>query len=139
VTESFARRVAEYVAAGGKVLVLDSAVNKASKANSLLYPFGMSIETGSSEAGMLSPPPGWPTQRTEGAREVRGGEPLVRIGEKVVAAIQRHGKGSITVVGFAARFNDDNMGVTTDIEPSAEIRQVYELEFALLRHIVGTR
>jgi hypothetical protein len=139
VTEDFGRRLAAYVEAGGKVLVIDSAVNKTSKANSLLYPFGMSLETSSNESGTLRPPEGWPAVPAEGVYQAQGGEPLVRLGQKVVAASKSHGKGTVTVVGFGSRFNDDNMGVTTDLEPSADLRKVYDLQFALLRRIVENR
>ena len=31
------------------------------------------------------------------------------------------------------------MGVTTDIDPSPETRRIYELEYALLRTLVGEK
>jgi hypothetical protein len=37
---------------------------------------------------------------------------------------------------FASRFNDLNMGVVTDLVPDEAMRQVYELEYALLRGII---
>jgi hypothetical protein len=55
---------------------------------------------------------------------------------KSVAAAARQGKGTVTLVGFASRFNDLNMGVVTDLVPNEAMRQVYELEYALLRGII---
>lgn len=137
VTDGFRARLTKYVAAGGKVLVIDSALNKKSTANGLLYPFGLSLDPGTSEQGPLECTEKWPSVPVQNAVKVQGGEPFARANGQPVGASVRHGKGLVVAVGFGARFNDDSMGVTTDLEPGPELRQVFDLEYALLRWIVA--
>ncbi len=136
VTETFRSRMVQYVEQGGHVLVVDSALNKASTANRLLHPFELSFESAESEEGDLSGPSGWPVVHVEAARLVLGGTPLATVNGKTVAAVARRGKGTVTLIGFGARFNDDSMGITTDIEPGEELRRVFEVEFQLVRSII---
>jgi len=151
---SYRKRLFEYVESGGKVLVLDSPRNAASTTNVLLEKLGLSVGP-VLPGGKLEPPADWPAVDVEGAYEVRGGQPLVKLGgsprrispvargdstgreaDKTVAAEVRHGKGTVTLIGFASRFNDDQMGVTGDVEPGPELRKVFDLQFALVRHIL---
>jgi hypothetical protein len=152
VTDEFREAVVRYVAAGGKVLVVDSPENTASTANSLLYPFGLSLDSsrtlnGSVVAvGKRSPtqnpappatnPPGVPV---EAAYKVAGGEPVITLEGTAVAATARHGQGSVTAVGFGSRWADARMGVTGDVVPDPELRRVFDLEFTLLRDILSLR
>ena len=133
VTSKFRRRLVEYVHAGGKVLVLDSPQNTSSTANSLLHPFGLTVDRSVSLSGDLLMPPGWPSAPVAAALEIRGGVPLANIGGRPVAAFVRQGKGSVTAIGFGSRFTDANMGVTDDIIPDAKLRRVFGVEYALLR------
>jgi hypothetical protein len=137
VPDAFRAELVRYVEAGGKALILDSAVNEKSTANSLLHPFGLTIEREPLPDGALEAPTGWP-QGVAGTslRQVRGGTPLLHAQGKPVAAVVRRGKGIVVALGCGARFNDDNMGVTTDIEPSPALRDVFELEFRLVKAIV---
>jgi hypothetical protein len=136
VSREFRTAMSDYVAAGGKVLILDSPTNVKSTANALLYPFGLGVEHGTALKGALAPPEGWPAVTVDSACEVKGGTPLVRLGNAVVAARVEHGKGAVIVVGFASRFTDRQMGVTGDVVPDAQLRSVYDLEFSLLRTIL---
>ena len=135
----FREGLVRYVEAGGKVLVLDSAGNAGSTANDLLAPFGLAVSAAAGESGPLIVPAGWPSTTVQAAREVTGGSPLVRIGGKTVAAVARRGKGTVTAVGFASRFNDLEMGVTTDMAPTEPMRQAYELEYTLISGIIEDR
>jgi len=152
VTDEFRAAVVRYVASGGRVLVLDSPENTTSTANSLLYPFGLSLDSGQKLNGSLvmvgkgTPPQGsaatTPNQgavSVETAYKVVGGEPLITLEGTPVAATVRHGQGSVTAVGFASRWADARMGVTGDIVPDAEMRRVFDLEFTLLRDILSLR
>ncbi|MHB1034610.1 MAG: DUF4350 domain-containing protein [Pirellulales bacterium] len=136
-SEEFRAGLVDYVAKGGKVLVIDSPENQNSTANSLLFPFKLSVNRTSIEKGELVAPAGWPAVPIESAAAVSGGTPWARVGDKPVAATVRYQKGSVTVVGFGSRFTDANMGVTADVEPDEKLRQVFELEYAILRAIVG--
>ena len=42
----------------------------------------------------------------------------------------------MAVVGFGSRFNDAQMGVTGDIVPDEKLREIFEVEFSLLRWLV---
>jgi len=155
-----------YVEKGGRVLVVDSAENKASTANRLLEPFGLAVDAASNESGLLAAsgesgllvasgesgllaasgesgqlavPEGWPSVPVEAAREVSGGAVLARLNGKPVAAAVRRGKGTVTVLGFGSRFTDAVMGVTADTLPDAAMLKVYQLEYAILRAIVEDR
>ena len=136
VTPAFGDRLVEYVAGGGQLLVLDSPENAASTANSLLHPFGLEVRRTARLRGLLEPQRPWPVVAVPSAWEVRGGEVLARIAGRPVAAVKRHGKGAVWVVGFASRFTDARMGVIGDVVPTGELRKVYDLEYALLEAIV---
>jgi len=132
----FRQQLAAYVEAGGDVLIVDSPTNAESTANALLHPFDLQIERSTQLAGRLETPEGWPAGVTvETASEVRGGTPLIRVAGRPVAATTHFGAGTVTVVGFGARFTDVKMGVIGDVIPDASLRNVYELEYQLLRSI----
>jgi len=137
VNEPFRSKVKDYVETGGKVLIIDSAINEASTANELLLPFGVSLDSGSNLSGTLEAPEGWPVVPADSVKTVAGGAEFASMNGESVATVLRHGKGLVVVVGFGARFNDDNMGITTDMEPDDALMDVYQLEFNLLRAIIG--
>ena len=134
----FRGRLVEYVRSGGHVLVLDSPENRTSTASSLLHPFGLSAEQGDPLKGSLRGPADWPVVEVDAASRVKGGEPLIQVNGVTVAARVRWGRGTVTAVGFGSRFGDLQMGVTGDVVPDAGLRQVYELQFALLRDILSS-
>jgi hypothetical protein len=134
----FHGELSRYVASGGKVLIVDSPANTGSTANSLLHPFGMTVAGDPLPAGPLGTPSGWPAGvQVDTAAEIRGGTPLIRLDGKPVAATIDQGKGSVTCVSFGSRFCDFSMGVTGDVIPDATLRNVYELQFRLLKSILG--
>ncbi len=136
VGREFRTALSDYVAAGGKVLILDSPANTASTANLLLHPFGLSVEHATQVNGTLAVPAGWPAVTVDSACDVKGGTPFIHIGTTPVAATVEHGRGTVTVIGFASRFSDRQMGVTGDVVPDAQLRNVFELEFSLLRSLL---
>ena len=42
-------------------------------------------------------------------------------------------------LSFGSRFSDPFMGVTGDVEPDAELRKVFDLQFALLRALIENK
>ena len=125
----------QYVASGGKVLLLDSPANSKSTANNLLYPFGLTVEHTTPLRGTLSMPEGWPSTTVDSACEIKGGTPLIHIGNTPVAATASYGRGKVMVLGFGSRFSDVQMGVTGDVIPDQPLRDVYTLQFRLLESI----
>jgi hypothetical protein len=136
VSPEFRTTLGNYVTAGGKVLILDSPANTQSTANLLLYPFGLSVDHVTPVKGAMATPAGWPAIAVDFACEVKGGTALIRLGAAPVAATVTHGQGTVTVIGFASRFTDRQMGVTGDVVPDTQLRDVYELQFSLLRSIL---
>jgi hypothetical protein len=138
VPRDFRTALRDYVAGGGKVLVLDGPANTQSTANLLLHPFDLGVEHATQVKGPTTAPPGWPAVTVESACAVTGGTPLIRIAGTPVAATAGHGRGTVTVIGLAERFADRQMGVTGDVIPDAPLRDVFELQFALLRSLMVT-
>ena len=150
--DAFRQRLVDYVAAGGKVLVVESPLAsrrgppgageprenepvplQRTFVNRLLQPFGILVDHGRDLSGTLTVPDGWPRVPVEQALAVEGGTAFAKIGGVPVRASRRFGKGLIVVVGFGNRFTDDHMGYSDQIEPDADLRQVFELQFRLLR------
>jgi hypothetical protein len=142
VPESFKAALVKYVEGGGRVLVIDMPENYKSTANSLLKPFGMELRRAmtplpnevKSEIGLpkIDVPGKDPSFELSGAKEV-----LATAGGKPVAGMLTHGKGTITAVGFGSRFTDTNMGVTGDVIPGKDLRAVYDVQYGMLRHLLG--
>lgn len=166
ISKSYRKQLTEYVGRGGKLLVIDSARNtqaavenptdkfppdtrdneSASKklcdtstANDLLEPFQMSVDHSTELQGLVKTAPGLAPVPTSAAVAIHGGHPFAWIEGRPVGAWQTHAAGTVVVVGYGDRLCDRQMGVTGDIEPDADMRQVYDLEFALLRAVVEGR
>jgi len=137
VGQEYREDLVQYVSAGGKVLLLDSPENTGSTANSLLYPFGLSVARGAPLSGALQVPQGWPSAQVTAASQITGGEPLVTLNGTPVAARANYGQGEVFVIGFGSRFSDANMGVTGEVIPDDNLRRLFDLEFSLLRTCVS--
>lgn len=138
VPAEFREQLTDHVEGGGHVLVIDAPANASSTANALLHPFGMRMVNSPQLAGPLETPVGWPARiTTRNAGQIEGGTPLIRIAGRPVAATAEFGEGTVTAVGFGTQFTDSNMGVTGDTIPDAAMRNLYELEFRLLRSILS--
>lgn len=148
VDNDYRRSMVEYVRNGGHVLVLDSADNRKSSANTLLKPFGLAFErdrTAKGESGTLKAA-GWPDMPVSAVVPVRLVEyeqpemtartVFATLNGRPVGATVRFGKGSVTAIGFGSRFNDSNMGVTPDLIPDQNMRRVFECQYRLLRQII---
>jgi hypothetical protein len=136
VTERFRQRLAKYVAAGGKLLVLDSSAYAGSTANDLLEPFEMSLVEEAGISGTLTNERGWPAVPVTRVKEVRGGTPFLFVAGKAAGSSATYGDGRVFVLGCGDRFSDANMGITGDTIPDAEMRKVYDLQFGMLRWMV---
>lgn len=137
VGNEFRDDLVNYVASGGKVLILDSPENTQSTANSLLYPFGLTVNHNSHPNGQLRGPENWPVIRIDSACAIEGGQSFLWVANTPIAARVRHGKGTVTVIGFGSRFADAFMGVTGDIVPNQQLRTVFDLQFQLIRNTVS--
>jgi hypothetical protein len=136
VTKRFRDRLLHFVNSGGDVLVVDSPDNVGSTANSLLWLFGMGVNHARAPEGTLKMQPDLPGFPIEVACQITGGRPFAWLEDVPVGATTRHGKGSVTAIGFGSALNDANMGMTWMQEPDDETRKRYDVLFAVLRAAV---
>lgn len=132
VPDEFRNKLDQFVRDGGKLLVIDSPENTGSTANSLLWPFDLSIHHDRAWKGKLSTTVKLPAVDVEKACEIIGGQPIVKIDKYTVAAAVRHGKGSVMAVGFGSLWNDTRMGETWMMEPDATTKARYDVLFGLI-------
>ncbi len=129
----------DYVAAGGRLLVLDAPDNAGSTASSILEPFGLSFGKVSASSGLLHGEDSWPGIAVEGAWPVGGGQPLLWVGQTPVAARAKYGKGTVIAVGCASLLNDANMGGHWMAQPDESTQKHFALWYGLLRNLVEDR
>jgi hypothetical protein len=139
VTPEFREHLTQYVADGGKLLVIDTPENGDSTANDLLSPFGLSIDHEKAWQGTLSSTALLPAVEIAGANEVTGAEPLASLGKRPVAAAMKYKKGSVMAVGFGSLWNDKRMGEHWMMEPDAAAKARYDVLFALLRSLLDDK
>lgn len=158
VSREFRQRLVQYVREGGKLLLVDAPENTASTANSLLWPFGLSIHHDQLARGELIIDGQWPgieigrepERGRERACKVTGGRAIAHLGETPVGAVahDKKGKGIVLAVGFGSIFNDTGMGyvgarAVWAMQPSANVLFTtdtyvrYNTQFALLRTLLG--
>jgi hypothetical protein len=139
VTEEFQQRLERYVAAGGKLLVIDSPENKNSTADRLLGRFGLSFRRDRPWKGRLSTVAELPVVEVDSAWQVSGGKPIAALGQLPVAATAVFGRGSVTAIGFGSLWNDQRMGGDWGRQPSPEVEARYRVLFGLLRPLVSEK
>ena len=113
--------------------MIDSPENAGSRANDLLWPFGMSIHHDRAWKGTLTASVKLPAVDVERACEVTGGQPVVKLDKFTVAAVAPHGRGVVMAIGFGSLWNDTRMGETWMLEPDAATKLRYNMLFGLLR------
>jgi hypothetical protein len=154
--DDFVIRLVEYVSSGGKVLFVESPLDsrrepegddndrdeeslvlQRSFVNRLLEPFEIRVDHHQSASGELLTPGDWPQVPVEEALMVDGGRPFAFVDKLPVGAYVRHGEGLVVVVGFGSRFVDNNMGYSDQTEPDDDLRQVFDLQYRLVREVVA--
>ena len=148
VSAEFRQRLEQYVRDGGRLLVLDSPENTASTANSLLWPFGLSVRheppgpEKPEEPRQLMLTDDWPGIHVGRACKVTGGQPIAHWGTTPVGAVARHEKGTVMALGFGSVFNDAGLGHAWSVQPDANMLFTsdtyvrYNVQFALLRALM---
>ena len=128
-------RVQEYLARGGKILVMDNPDNSASTADGLLAAFGMKInkEKKVTLPSSYNPSLMGRTMQT-GAFAIEGGESLLRSPEGApILSMAKSGRGTVAVLTFSRLFTNPPMGGSYRVMPNQQQRAIYDLEFNLLR------
>ena len=73
----------------------------------------------------------------KGAFAIEGGDGFIRSVEgEPILSTAKIGKGMIAVMTFSQLFVNPNMGGSYRVEPDQRLREIYELEFNLLRGMV---
>lgn len=136
VPETFRQALADYVAQGGKLLVIDALGSPGTTANGVLAPFAMSLRHATSRQGVLRLAEGWPGLPVEGACEIVGGQPFAWVDDLPVAARKRYGHGEVMAVGFGLEWNDRSFGGHWMRQPTEEEKKRFDLFFATLRGLM---
>jgi hypothetical protein len=136
VSEEYRKGLVEFVANGGKLLVMDSPEVSASTANSLLWPFGLAVNHSESRKGKLGLADGWPGIPVQAVCEVTGGEPFMWVEKLPVATRISYGRGRVMAVGFASIMNDNGLGGHWMSKTSPEMLTRSDLLFVLVRALV---
>ncbi len=139
VTEEFRNGLTQYVAGGGKLLVIDSPENTDSRANSLLWPFGLSIHRDHTLQGKLSTTAALPQVDIAGAYQIAGGQAVAKVDQLPVIATAKYGKGLVMGIGCGSLWNDNRMGEHWMMEPNATVKARYDVLFALLRSLLDNK
>jgi len=135
-SDDYRNRLADYVAAGGRLLLVDSPETSGTTANSLLYRFGLVVKVAPGVQGELKSSGGWPAIPVQRTFEIEGGKPILWVGKTPVAAVVTFGKGSVLVLGCGSLLNDTGMGLRYNITPGAKLLTRFDLLYALLRAAV---
>jgi hypothetical protein len=139
VSEEFRKGLVDFVAGGGKLLVIDSPDVVGSTANSLLWPFGMSVNHASSRKGKLGIGGDWPGIPVEAVSEVIGGQPFMWVEGLPVASRTSYGGGRVMAIGFGSMMNDAGLGSHWMTEANPEMLTRSDLLFTLVRALVEDR
>lgn len=129
--------VAHFVRRGGHLLVLDDPRNLQSSTDQLLGIFNMRRDTLVAGPAPMTNPQGAIIGSTRWAGGVRGGRALGFVDDTVVVvAEQPFERGRVTVYMNSFAFTDAVMGAT-GVNPDAVQRQLYEIEYWLLRRMIS--
>jgi len=131
-------KIKAYLEQGGKILLMDSPLNEQSTANELLVPLGMNIKR---DKEITLPVPyhlSWMTRHGQSsAFPIEGGNGLLQSVEGLpIISTATMGKGMIAIMTFSQLFTNPPMGGSYRIEPNQQQRQIYELQFDILRGLI---
>jgi hypothetical protein len=138
-SDDFRHRLADYVAAGGRLLLIDSPESSGTTANSLLFRFGLVVKVAPGVQGELKSSGGWPAIPVQRTFEIEGGKPILWVGKTPVAAAVSFGKGSVLVLGCGSLLDDTGMGLRYNLTPDAKLLTRFDFLYALLRAAVTGR
>jgi len=129
------QKVKEYLEKGGRLLLMDGSNNHPSTANQLLALLGMTILR---EREVTLPPSytsSWMGSLGQNkAFPIEGGIPLLHSPEGApILSTATIGKGVVAVLTFSQLFTNPPMGSSYRVEPNQQQRQIYNLQFTILR------
>jgi len=125
-----------YVSRGGKLLVLDTPRNERSTVRDIAGPFGIAVYTDQPDSSVITDLQGRPLTRAFSAGWTSGGEPVLLTGAgKPVMCRKTVAKGEVRFFLDSSIFSDPSMG-GTGVTPDRRQREVYALQFWMLRDLV---
>jgi hypothetical protein len=129
------KKLEGYFQKGGRLLMMDSAANQSSTANELLTHFGMKIDRSRKLTLPASYSTPWMSRMVkDSALEIEGGEVLLQSEEgDPILSVMRVGEGMIAAMSFSQLFTNPPMGGSYRVVPNQQQREIYELQFNLLR------
>ncbi|MCK5187999.1 MAG: hypothetical protein KAR43_12785, partial [Deltaproteobacteria bacterium] len=131
-------KVKEYLQKGGRLLLMDGLTNTSSTANELLAPFGMNIKRERRVTLPSTYSTSWMSRLGQNsAFYIEGGDARLHSTEgKPILATSRIGNGMIAVMTFSQLFTNPPMGGSYRVVPNQQQRDIYNLEFNILRELV---
>jgi hypothetical protein len=131
-------QVKDFLQAGGKLLLMDGAANQNSTANELLSHFGMKIDKLKRLTLPASYTTSWMSRMgQDSALGIEGGEGLLySAGGEPILSVAEVGEGMIAAMTFSHLFTNPPMGGSYRVVPNQQQREIYELQFNLLRGLV---
>lgn len=127
----------KWVREGGNLVVFDSPDLENSTANSILLLFDMASVPGAPEPEEENAPVRMADDSAHTplamSCAVSGETPVAFWGDTPVVARSSFGQGSVTAIGFGSLFSDAAMGYHWLPDPDEELRQRYDMLYALLR------
>ncbi len=131
-------RLKDYLQKGGKLLLMDSVTNQSSTANDLLSSFGMKIERERKLSLPTSYSTSWMSRMGQNsAFAIEGGEGSLNSTEgNPILSTAPVGEGMIAVMTFSQLFTNPPMGGSYRVVPGTQQREIYDLQFNLLRGLV---
>lgn len=128
--------VSTFVQRGGRVILMDNALNADSTANEVSQLFGMRLEAGKSCQGIFHDTQNREIPATETALNIIGGKPLwITENNCNIFSVVSKGEGFFAVMSDSRLFSNITMG-STGSPPTPEQLKVYELEFWMLRKML---
>ena len=131
-------KVKEYLQKGGRLLLMDGLTNTSSTANELLAPLGMNIKRERRVTLPSTYSTSWMNRLGQNsAFHIEGGDARLHSTEgKPILSTSRIGNGMIAVMTFSQLFTNPPMGGSYRVIPNQQQREVYELEFDILRGLI---
>jgi len=129
-------QVLNYINRGGRVIIMDSSLNKNSSANEILQAFDMSIDYKPRKSSFFYDISGRKISTSQFSARVKGGESVLLTRDKdPILSMRRKGQGLIAVITDSRLFSDRTLGSTSTI-PTPEQQKLYELEFWMLKELI---
>jgi hypothetical protein len=130
------RLILNFVEAGGKVLLMDNALNINSTANEICQIFGIKLQFDKTCVPNFYDFKGRKIFTSGEIWKVNGGKPLLtNVSNCPIISVKKKGKGFFAIMSNSILFSNIYMG-STGMLPTSDQMKTYELEFWMLKRLV---